>query len=210
MVHGRRDNGLGYMAALERFLDGGRNFVRLNSCRLAFGDIDQDELRGRTGSYFNWLTERNGDEFSWRTDSVGDTFLWFEGSFVNSYTHATLANAITIQGVFPPGGLLAIPGEFITLYTAANPNGETHMVSAPVYATSVPGTLQTATVRLVTTPTGGGRADLGTSETGIFELTNQFPDLGRPGADVPDFELQFREVFPQEIAEGYFERNPWI
>lgn len=210
-VHGRRLNGLGHMAALERLLKGGLNFVRLTSCRMAFGQIPGEWPEGRQGRFFSWReTGSPATEFSWMTQAGGDPFLWFEGMYITATVNSGSGGlTLTLTGDFPPGQVVAMPGEFITVYTALNPQGETHMVTNTAISSS--GSLpRTVVIRLATPVSGPGRVDLNTSETGIFELNSDFPELGRSGDSVPDLQLEFREILPSEIAEGFTEVNPWI
>lgn len=205
-VLGRRNNGLGHMAALERLLRGGINLVRLTSCRMAFGPVGEFGPLGRSGSYFSWRVDGTPPtEFGWTVPD--DPFVWFEGAFISATINSGSGGyRITLTGQIPANSVIAIPGEFITIITAANPEGETHMVINTARSTAGPG--QSVIIRLATPVSGPGRVNLNTFETGIFELNSDFPDLGR-GADVPDFPLEFREIFPGEIAEGITESNPW-
>lgn len=210
-VHGRRQNGLGYMAALERLLAGGINFVRLTSCRMAFGQVADFGEDGRQGQFFNWREiNDSATNFAWNEEAAGPEFLWFEGLFLQSnLVGGAGGRSITITGPLPRNAIIALPGEFITVYTELNPNGEVHMVTNLVMSNNSSTTPRSATIKLATPVSGPGRVDLNTSETGIFELNASFPDLGRSGDSIPDLQLDFREVFPQEIPEGLVEVNPW-
>lgn len=210
LVHGRREYGLGYMAALERALMGGINLVRLTSCRMSFGLIG-DMPDGRSGSYFDWRdTSDPATEFIWQTEDGGPSFIWFDGLFIDAaVVSGSGGRTLTVTGNFPRNGIIALPGEFITIFTSANPGGETHMIANLVRASDTPANPRTATIKLVTPASGPGRVDLGVHETGIFELNSAFPDLVRSGDQVPDFQLEFREVFESEIPEGIVELNPW-
>lgn len=210
-VQGRRNYGLGYLAALERFLQGGLHLVRLTSCRMAFGEVGDFGVYGRQGSYFDWRETGNAStEFGWRTQDSGDSFLWFEGFSAWASTVVGLGGrVIQVAGTLPPlGSIVALPGEFVTVFTSLNPQGETHMV-ANVVKVQTGETGNVANFRLVTPVSGPGRINLNTSETGVFELNSPFPDLGRVGADVPDFTLDFREILEGEVSEGLTELNPW-
>lgn len=207
-VYGRRNNGLGHMAALERLLQGGLNFVRLNSCRMAFGEVaDFGREEPRSGGYFEWRrTQAPSTEFDWR-DTNGE-FRWFGGfSATSSLVSGSGGLSLLASGAFPaPGTVAALAGEFITVITAQAPDeGETRMISNNVIVRED----GTALFKLVSPVTGPGRILLNASESGIFELDSDFPDLGRSGSEVPDISLEFREIFPGEVPEGLEEYNPW-
>lgn len=207
-VQGRRNYGLGYMAALERLLEGGLHFVRISSCRMTFGEVGDFGETGRQGHFFDWRGNANAStEFDWRTQDGGDWFTWFEGFDAGaSIVSGSSGRTIRVSASLPPQGtIVAVPGEFVTVFTALNPQGETHMVTNVATVSSG----RTADIKLATPVSGNGRINLNTSEEGIFELNSEFPDLGRSGAEVPDFTLQFREVLLAEIAEGIVEVNPW-
>lgn len=207
-VAGMRNNGRGYMAALERYLEGGVNFVRLTSCRLAFGLVDLDQLE-RSGEMFTWReTSDVATEFDWAVTGIAvDPFVWYEGVALQiRIIGAGGGLNVEIQDQsLTPGSVVALPGEFLTVITAAHPEGETHMISNVVTVRAD----KSAVIRLVTPLSGPGQVNFNTSETGIFELNSEFPDLGYNGATVLDMQLEFREVLPEEIPEGIEESNRW-
>lgn len=204
-VHGQRKNGIGHLAALERLLKGGLNFVRLTSCRMAYGEPGDFGVNGRGGSYFEWRENSAPSTlFGWQTPP--ESFAWFEGAQIHAAANASSGGfSVTVTGQLPVNSVVAMPGEFITVFTAANPEGETHMVINTAVTGSFP---PEAIIRLATPATGSGRVNLNTSETGVFELNSTFPDLGRSGG-IDTFSLDFREIFPEEVEEGLVEQNPW-
>ena len=206
IVYGRRDYALGYMAALERLLEGGVHLVRLTSCRLTFGPVGEFP-NGRGGSFeFGWReTSVASTEFKWQVPDP--EFIWYDGIYAYAGVVAgSGGTTIALNGELPVNQIIAVPGEFITIHTALNPGGEKHMVTnVAVSGNSQP----RVTLKLATPVSGPGRINLNTSEVGLFELNSDFPDLGRSGAEIPDIELSFRQVFANEVSEGFTEVNPW-
>lgn len=203
-VAGRRGNGIGYMAALERLLKGGVNFVRLSSCRMASAPTDAtEELSGGEG--FDWETPPI--ELSWETPP--DSFLWSSSFAWDSIIVPTYGGRrLRIEDDnLPRGALLAVSGEFIRVITALNLEGEVHMITAPARVSTDPNSKPFVVLKLATPASGPGRIVFNSYETGIFEIVGQFPDLGFSGTNDPDISLEFREVFPEEVAEGLMEAN---
>ncbi|MDF3606342.1 hypothetical protein PE067_09440 [Paracoccus sp. DMF-8] len=200
-VRGRRDYGSGYMEALWRLMDGGVHLVRLNSCRVPWGKVDVRPDQ-RRGDLFRWTVPPEG--FPWRDYA---TFEWFDGAELTfTLTSVSTGGAIVTVPGLPPNALVAIPGEFVTIYgSSANQPGETHMIAAPARSNAA-GIVR---IRLVSQPTtSGALISIGTRDTGVFRLQSDWPQAMRRLGGTDNYSLSFREVFEDE-TDGFVEVDPW-
>lgn len=202
-VRGRRDYGSGYMEALWRLMDGGVHLVRLNSCRIPWGKVDvRPEQRG--GGYYNWTVP--DEAFTWQAP---DEFEWFDGANLGfTLTGASAGGYIVTVPGLPPNALIAIPGEFVTIYAdRADVVGERHMIAAPARS----GPAGVVRIRLLSQPTISGPSawiSIGTRDTGVFRLQSDWPQAMRRLGGTDNYSLSFREVFEDE-TDGFTEINPW-
>lgn len=200
-IHGRVSYGAGYMEALKRYLDGGINLVRLSSCKIPVGKIGvaPDTLRSTP---LEW--EAGGVDLDWT--SGGTPLVWYAGTpFFGTVSTVAGVPRLTVFGL-PPNTLIALPGEFLTIYLdEGDQTGETHMIAAPATTNSA----GSVSIRLVTLPSFGGRVSFGTSETAVFEVEGGLPRAMRPANLDWTYSWSFREVFANEVG-GFTEINPWL
>lgn len=199
-VVGRRHYGSGYMEALWRFMDGGVHLVRLASCRIPWGMVDiSDDDRGGGGP-LGWSIPP--EDLGW-IEPI-DEIIWVTGAVLPStYSLIEGVPTLTVTGL-PPNALVAIPGEFLTIF-ADDGAQETIMIANPVHSNAS----GTVVIRLTNVPTISGSVSIGTREVGVFRLASNWPRPKRGGGLQENYTLDFREVFEDE-TNGFVEVNPWI
>lgn len=200
-VHPRRNYGFGYMVALERLLEGGVNLVRLKSCRMGWGVINTPRLLMETAQV-DWLS--TDDQADWY--SGGDLILW--GDEENSGVPFSISEegyVLTVQGTGAEAGTVILaPGDFLTVFQGSQQI--TVMATAP----SVVQEDGSASVRLLQPlASGSGTVLFGTFESGLFEMIGDFPELTKEGSGPQRVELNFRQVFEDELRSELREVNPW-
>lgn len=193
-IHGRRHYGSGYLEALWRLLDGGVHLVRLTSCRIPWGATVPAVQR--SGGFFEWTTPPT--DFTWSVPP--GEFTWFQGAELYFTASGT---EITINGL-PPNAVVAIPGEFVTIWNYGETQSETIMIAAEARSNGA----GVVTIRLVRPPELTGRISIGTRESGVFEVTSSWPAAMRRVGMTDAYSLAFRQVFEDE--RGPFEEiDPW-
>lgn len=198
-VVSRRHYGSGYMEALWRLLDGGVHLVRLSSCKIPWGRTVADDLRG--GNWLDWSMPP--EPILW--EMPPEEIRWFSGADL-SFTVTTDGGlpAVVVPGL-PPGQIVAIPGEFVTIFADdGDATGTAIMIAAPAVADAD----GVAIIRLVSTPPAGERISIGARETGVFELVSDWPAVMRRGGSHDPYMLEFRQVFEEETP-GFEEVPLW-
>lgn len=186
----------GYLEALWRLLDGGVHLVRLTSCRIAHGSTVADDRRG--GSPVTW--EAPPAPVVWATPP--DPVTWVVGTYLRgAKTTADGVPAVTVTGL-PPNALVALPGEFVTFHLEGG--DQTHMILTPAKTNGA----GTVTIRLATTPTMSARVSIGYSETGVFEISSDWPRVMNRARLSENYGLEFRQVFEDERGP-FTEIDPW-
>lgn len=198
-VPGRRHYASGYLEALWRLMDGGVHLVRLTSCRIPWGATVANTLRG--GNWIDWQTPP--DDIPWEVPP--GEILWFEG-VVLSFTIPAISGlpAVQISGL-PPSALVAIPGEFVTIFADADDvTGTQIMIAAPARSDAS----GVAVIRLVSEPPAGERISIGWTETGVFEISGDWPQARRRAGSHDEYAVEFRQVFEDE-TDGFEEVPFW-
>lgn len=193
--------GAGYMEMLKKFLSGGENLVRLHSPAINW-NVSAAVLHGsRQSRHLDWTA--GGVDLDWTAGGVD--LLWYTGTLLTcTVTTDGGWPALAVSGL-PANAVIARPGEFLTVFEdEADTTGET--VQAITVARSDGN--GDATVRVMTAPSHGGRVNIGTSETAVFEATDM-PTPDQPLRGNWTYAWSFREVFADEVAGGFTEVNPW-
>ena len=194
--------GAGFMENLRILLNGGVNLVRLDSRPINWW-VDSARLRD----------ERQSQPLNWST-ATDPALEWVDGGAVDWFTgRPLLATAVTDGAGFPAlsitGGpantLIARPGDLVTLFS---PVTATTGSTARVMTVARTDAAGAATIRLMSALSGSGRVNLGTSETGVYELVSM-SDPMQPTRGQWSYDLSFREVFEDEVAGGFVEVDPW-
>ena len=198
---GRGAAGMGYLHVLADLLQGGVNFVRLT--RLPpNGWADAVGLAGN----------RRSDPVALTTGTDPSVSITLGGSPVTLFTGWVLrgtASVVSGQAQIaltdgPPLTIIARPGEMLTLY---NPLTDTVGASAMVQSLAVTDVSGAATIKLMSPLTGTGRVEIGTGETGVFEVTDM-PFAPQPLSGDWSTTWSFAEVFADEVGT-FAEVNPW-
>jgi hypothetical protein len=195
-VSGAYNDGGGYMEALKRLLRGGSRLVRLRSYPLVFGALPDDATRRM--ERLEWFSE--GYPLEWET--AGDPMLWLTGPVISASPTTWRGFPAVELGGLPSSALVARVGEFITV-TAESGEEETRIVLQPV-RTNHAGIAIAVVDEAFTI---AGRADVGASETGVFEPLSM-PRTMRPVGEEWLYEWEFSEVFADEV-DGFDELDPW-
>lgn len=193
-------SGGGYMEVLKRLLNGGVNLVRLNSTPLNWW-LDADTSY-RSSELVLWAD--GAADLEWTAG--GTELFWFSGTLLTATTGTDAAGfpIITVSGC-PANRLIARPGDFVTVFEAAeDTTGETIMVMTEATSNGS----GVAVIRLLSVAPYAARVNIGTSETGVFRALD-LPRVVQPLDGNWIYQWQFREVFEDE--EGTFtEVNPWL
>lgn len=199
---GKHQMGAGYCEVLKRYLDGGAALVRLNSYPVNWFLDAAGDQSFRQSARREWTAENS--PLGWTTG--GSSLLWFSGTqAVGTSTTDEGWPALNITGL-PANTLVARPGEFLTVFgSSGDTEGETIMITSPA-TTDGSGA---ATVRVLTAPVSGGRVNLGTSDTGVFEVTGGLPRAVQTVKGDWTYNWSFLEVFADEVPGGFAELNPW-
>lgn len=198
---GRGAAGMGHLAVLADLLAGGLNFVRLN--RLPpNGWADALAMAARRQASI--VTMQTASDPALSLTYGGNPVTLFNGTLLRGTASVVSGQAqVAITGA-PPSVLIARPGEMLTLYDpVSSPTGTSAMVQA--MATSDGS--GNATVKTVTALTGSGHVDIGTVETGAFEVTDM-PFSAQPLSGDWSTTWSFAEVFTEEVG-SFTEVNPW-
>lgn len=186
----------GYLEGLWRLLDGGVHLLRLQSCRIPHGKTAPNDLRG--GRFFDWQTPPA--DIDWIMPPA--PIAWFDGTVLQgTLTTSGGFPAVRIAGL-PVNQVVAIPGEFLTVWTSLGE--ENHMILAEAKSDGS----GVAIVRLVTKPSGAGQVSIGGRETGVFELASDWPRVMNRAGLPESYVLEFREVFEDERGP-FTEIDPW-
>lgn len=193
--------GAGYAENLIILLNGGVNFIRLYSSPIQwFPRIATDRL------------ERAGDELRWGNSEFsridwGQGFsemTWLEGVYLTGVvgTKDGLAT-ITVSGL-RPNQLVARPSEFIEIENGGVT--ETHRVFTETYSDNN----GDAVIKLMTTPTTGGRVSLGASESAVFRVSGSMPIVNHTAGADYSYTFNLEEVLPNErIGATEYESDYW-
>lgn len=208
-VHGRRNNGFGYMTALERLLEGGVHLVRIESCRLGQGKLtDMPEFAATEA--FDWI-RLPASQFKWTPDEEDISIIpWSTTNVVlTPAAGSNLTSSVPLVRLtgLPPFQLVATPGDMVE-FTDSSANKDTVMVSS-IGVTDASGTVEFRLVRPVSVGPTITAMRFGVRESGIFEIIGGFPELTRGGQGPENVPLQFREVFMDELVGSVVEINPW-
>ncbi len=184
----------GYMEMLRDLIGGGTGLVRLDSTPVNW-HLDQARMiPARTGAIVEWTD--GGVETTW-TDG-GVAMGWISGFvFTGSPTTDGGWPAIAVTG-FPPNAIVARPGEYLTI------DGEAGRVLSLARSDGA----GEAVIRLRAAVTSSGRVLLGVQESAAFEVT-AFSEPEQPVKGAWFYDLQFLEVFADEVPGGFTELDPW-
>ncbi|BBU58495.1 hypothetical protein KU6B_47600 [Mameliella alba] len=202
---GLNRSGAGYMQALRRLLNGGEHLVRISSWPVNYwlDDLQLSALRG--GVQITW--EDSGTGITWV--DVGSGITWIDGAYITGTTGTDSDGFATIALSGLPASTLCVrPGDFLTIYDAgADTTGETIMVMSE----GVTDASGDVTVRLIEAPStsySGNRVSIGTSETAAFEVT-EFEPFSQSYMGDWSATWSYRQVFSDEVPDGFTEVNPW-
>lgn len=191
--------GAGYMEVLKRLLAGGVGLVRLYSYPINWHLDALAEAGSRSAYPVGWETDTD-PSLVW----VGPK-RWFDGTLLEGTPGTSGAwDIVTVTGL-PPSQLVARPGEFLTRFASLTDTvGETVMIQAPAYSDAT----GEAVIRVMAAISASGRANIGGSDTGVFEALGMPRAMQPIGADWT-YSWEFREVFSDEVAGGFTEVDPW-
>ncbi len=198
---GNGNSGAGYCEVLKELLEGGENLVRLNSWAVNW-HLDSARAKGLVNAQvLNWAT--GGNPLDWTTS--GQPLGWYTGAILNA-TPTTDGGwpAVTVTGC-PANMIVARPADFITVF--ANPSDAVG-VTVKVMAQATSNASGVAVIRLMEALASGGRVNLQSSETAVFEVL-EMPRSMQPVAGNWSYDWAFKEAFEDEAEGGFVELNPW-
>lgn len=198
---GRNNDGAGYCEMLKAYLDGGANLVRLNSFPVNW-HLDVARLEGKRALYpLAW--ETGNEPLGWTEG--GDNLTFYTGTVLTgTKTTNGIWFAVTVTGL-PPNSVVCRPAEYMTIFEN---NADTTGSTARCIKTAVSNASGEATIRLDSELAYGGRVNLGTSVSAVFEA-QEMPRAMQPLGGNWSYAWSFREVFEDEVAGGFAEVDPW-
>lgn len=200
-LSGDRD-GAGYMENLRILLAGGENLVRLVSRPVNWW-MDDAKLQGQRQSQPVAWTTGSDPYVQW--DNTGNV-TWLTGQALagTAITDGAGFPAVSITGA-PPNVIIARAGDLLTLFS---PVSATTGTSARVMKTARSDGSGAATIRLMSSLSGSGRVNIGTTETAAFELVSMSEPV-QPLRGNWSYDLSLSEVFADEVPGGFSEVDPW-
>ncbi|KFI27784.1 hypothetical protein CN97_00715 [Haematobacter massiliensis] len=195
--------GAGYMEALKRLLEGGTHLVRLDSFPL---NPDEPEFPDGVlnSEPFEWLQGSGPDPLGWQ--ALGGELRWFNGppvSAVSVSPSGAIPAWVEVSGL-PPSQIIAMPGQFVTIYYGDPELSVTRMIMAPVISDAS----GVAIVKIEgERPANIRRVHIGTQESSAFEALS-IPRAPRVVNSDWFYDWSFLEVFEDETA-GFVEVDPW-
>lgn len=195
--------GAGYCEMLKEFLLGGIHAVRLSS-----GPVNWDRYSRRRdyiqgSELLEWLA--NDNPLFWRAG--GNQMHWYVGYVVTGGTPTQDEGFwhLPVSGL-PPNVLVTRPGEFVRVYSFADPS-----VSEVARAVSVTRTddVGAATIKLDRPITiTNGRVNLSDRDEGVFRVEGALPRSVQTRDGDWQYTWSMREVFADEV-DGFVEVDPW-
>lgn len=198
--------GAGYSEMLKQLLEGGIHAVRLQSSPINWW---LDELERRGGAYgSNPLVWRTGsDPLSWRAGAGPNALTWYSGVVVTGGvpTAAGAWGMLPVTGL-PPSTLVARPGDFIRIYSMADPSVFEVARVLRVATTNMAGDVILKLDRLPTI--SGGRVNMAGQDEAVFRVDGGLPRAVQPVNGDWSYTWNFREVFADEV--GGFAERPYV
>ena len=196
----------GYCEALKRYLEGGKNLVRINSMpvnwyfdQVTINDVglpvSVDWLDDGGGVTTNWLDDGGGTTVKWATSKILPGVIGTDGSL----------DTVTI-GNLPANTLIARPGEYIRglSRTDLSGDGSLAMVIRPAYSDGN----GDCTIYLMEALTVAEHILFNASKSAVFRVDGDLPSAVQPVDGNWSYGWNFREVFSDEVG-GFTEINPW-
>lgn len=205
--------GAGYMEALKELLQGGIHAVRLYS----FPVNHRDVIGIKPSAFAETVALRTPDLAGepLRLVTGGD---WTTGENVTLFTGAYYSpSPVTLTLLSPNNGMgranvanlprsrdIAKVGSFVTVFSPDGTSFETRMLLRPVRSTGS----GTASIWTDEPFTAAGNAEFNSRDTGVFRPID-IPRAIKPRSGDWEYAWSFRELFADEVSDGFVEVNPW-